>query len=301
MLESRRELSLLSEVVSSRWLVALALAVALLLEASSRADAGVLLIQGGSVRRNTLPPFLPMPDGTVLGATEIVLASQRIAFGEDDVLVYNTADGVVSPYGETSTLALDSLSTLFSGLVMIADPRTLRLSAFANQDSTLEEVLAEPGFVVMIEVGPGAVPASAISLRAGELRTSTPGGVSTPTPTASHTSAPTGVPTATDRTPATVTPATVTPPTVTPGPATPSGSATESPTPTATVDPAQPCSGDCNNDGTVTVDELIRAVNIGLGSVPAEQCIAADADANQMVTINEIVAAVDRALRGCNG
>lgn len=250
-----------------------------------------MLIQGGSVRRNTLPPFLPMPDGTVLGATEIVLASQRIAFRDDDVLVYNTSDGVVSRYGETSTLALDSLSTLFSGLVMIADPRSLQLSAFANQDSTLEEVLAEPGFVVMIEVGPGAVPASAFSLRASDLRTPTPSGVPTPTPTASHTSAPTGAPTATDRTPATVTP----------GPATPSGSTTESPTPTPTVDPAQPCSGDCNNDGTVTVDELIRAVNIGLDSIPAEQCIAADADANQIVTINEIVAAVDNALRGCNG
>lgn len=279
--------------MSSRRRVALALAVALLLEASARAEAGVLLIQGGSVRRNTLPPFLPMPDGSVLGATEVVLASQRIAFRDDDVLVYNTADGVVSRYGETTTLALDSLSALFSGLVMIADPRTLQLSAFANQDSTLEEVLAEPGFAVMIEVGPGAVPASALSVRAGDLRTATPRGVSTPTPTASHTSAPTGAPTATGRTPATVTP----------GPATPSGSTTESPTPTptATVDPAHPCSGDCNNDGTVTVDELIRAVNIGLDSVPAEQCIAADADANQMVTINEIVAAVDNALRGCSG
>jgi len=234
-----------------------------------------------------------MPDGSVLGATEIVLASQRIAFRDDDVLVYNTADGVVSRYGETTTLALDSLSALFSGLVMIADPRTLQLSAFANQDSTLEEVLAEPGFAVMIEVGPGAVPASALSVRAGDLRTATPHGVSTPTPTASHTSAPTAAPTATGRPPATVTP----------GPATPSGSTTESPTPTptATVDPAHPCSGDCNNDGTVTVDELIRAVNIGLDSVPAEQCIAADADANQMVTINEIVAAVDNALRGCSG
>ncbi len=59
------------------------------------------------------------------------------------------------------------------------------------------------------------------------------------------------------------------------------------------------CGGDCNLDGSVTIDELIAAVNIALGSAPLASCVAADVDGDGAVTINELIAAVNHALNGC--
>lgn len=62
---------------------------------------------------------------------------------------------------------------------------------------------------------------------------------------------------------------------------------------------AQSCPGDCDGDGEVRVDELIRAVTIALGDRPAADCTAVDTSADGSVTIEELVAAVDVALGGC--
>lgn len=59
------------------------------------------------------------------------------------------------------------------------------------------------------------------------------------------------------------------------------------------------CPGDCNRDGVVSIDELIRSVNVALGKNPVDTCAAADADANGSVTVEELVAIVDRSLNGC--
>ncbi|MBI3782076.1 MAG: beta-propeller fold lactonase family protein [Deltaproteobacteria bacterium] len=59
------------------------------------------------------------------------------------------------------------------------------------------------------------------------------------------------------------------------------------------------CAGDCNGDGEVTVDELVRAVSIALGEQASSGCVAADTNADGSVTIEEIIAAVNKALNGC--
>jgi hypothetical protein len=59
------------------------------------------------------------------------------------------------------------------------------------------------------------------------------------------------------------------------------------------------CSGDCDGDGTVTVDELIIGINIALGSAPLAQCASFDVNGDGMVTIDELLTAVNRALSGC--
>jgi hypothetical protein len=64
---------------------------------------------------------------------------------------------------------------------------------------------------------------------------------------------------------------------------------------------AAACAGDCNGDGSVTVDELVTGVNIALGSTPLEQCASLDVDGHGAVTIDELVRAVDSALTGCAG
>ena len=54
--------------------------------------------------------------------------------------------------------------------------------------------------------------------------------------------------------------------------------------------------GDCDDDGTVTVAELVRAVGIALGVAPLTICPVADADADGTVAIADLIAAVNAAL-----
>ena len=59
------------------------------------------------------------------------------------------------------------------------------------------------------------------------------------------------------------------------------------------------CAGDCNGDGTVSVNELVLAVDIALGALPAADCQAVDTNGDGAVSISELVAAVNSALNGC--
>lgn len=60
------------------------------------------------------------------------------------------------------------------------------------------------------------------------------------------------------------------------------------------------CTADCNSDGRVAVNELIRSVNINLGIANLSTCLRADRDGSGTVTIEELVAAVGRGLDGCS-
>ena len=62
---------------------------------------------------------------------------------------------------------------------------------------------------------------------------------------------------------------------------------------------AGPCGGDCNGESGVTINELILAVGIALGSNEVTACTAVDGDGDGEVAINELVAAVGHALDGC--
>jgi hypothetical protein len=51
--------------------------------------------------------------------------------------------------------------------------------------------------------------------------------------------------------------------------------------------------GDCNQDGSVTVDELIKGVKIALGTTSIDACSSFDTNGDGAVTINELIAAVN--------
>lgn len=61
------------------------------------------------------------------------------------------------------------------------------------------------------------------------------------------------------------------------------------------------CVGDCNDDRRVTIDELTRAVGIGLGAAAVAECDAADNNRDGAVTVNELIRAVGKGLAGCGG
>lgn len=66
------------------------------------------------------------------------------------------------------------------------------------------------------------------------------------------------------------------------------------------------CTGDCNGDGTVSIGEVIKCVNLFLGEPfcnvanPNISCPVADANLNGIVSIGEVTQCVTRFLNGCN-
>ena len=62
---------------------------------------------------------------------------------------------------------------------------------------------------------------------------------------------------------------------------------------------AQDCVGDCDDSGTVTIDELIRGVNINLGSQLVSVCPAFDCDDTGTVPVNCLIQGVNNSLEGC--
>jgi hypothetical protein len=59
------------------------------------------------------------------------------------------------------------------------------------------------------------------------------------------------------------------------------------------------CTGDCDADGRVTVDELLTAVGAALHGLPVESCEPADANGDGRLSIADLVLGVARALDGC--
>lgn len=69
--------------------------------------------------------------------------------------------------------------------------------------------------------------------------------------------------------------------------------------------PIVPCVGDCNADGRVSIDELIRMVGIGLEIITCRNdaelaCLAGDATCDCRITVDEVVRGVANALTECN-
>lgn len=130
--------------------------------------------------------------------------------------------------------------------------------------------------------------------------TNTPTRSATPTRTTTGTLAAT--PTGT-KTPVSTSTATASEPTPTPAettPATATATAAMSPSRTeATRTPAATCAGDCNGDDVVSIGELIRLVNIALGSAGLDLCPAGDVNGDEAITINELIGAVNNALYDC--
>ena len=68
--------------------------------------------------------------------------------------------------------------------------------------------------------------------------------------------------------------------------------------PSATAIPGF-CSGDCDGDDAVTIDELITSVLAALDLGSLGLCPSVDTNADLLVTIDELIAAVNQALAGC--
>lgn len=59
------------------------------------------------------------------------------------------------------------------------------------------------------------------------------------------------------------------------------------------------CTGSCNGDGEVTINELLIMVNIALETAALSNCEPGDANRDGQITVDEILVAVNNALNGC--
>ena len=128
---------------------------------------------------------------------------------------------------------------------------------------------------------------------------------------AADTATPTATPTATAAPPSPTPTATAAPPSPTSIPPTPSATASETALPTATASPsatapaATPtrgdlvCPGSCADRFDVTISDLITAIAIALGQRPVTDCRSVDQNRDGVVSIAEIVTAVNNALSAC--
>ena len=107
----------------------------------------------------------------------------------------------------------------------------------------------------------------------------------TDTPVASPTNTPLATPTATARSTRTDT-------------ALPTSTATRQTRPTET--PPVPCVGDCSADGAVTVNEIILGVNVALGMESIAVCPVFDCNRNGELTVDCLIRAVSASLDGCS-
>lgn len=59
------------------------------------------------------------------------------------------------------------------------------------------------------------------------------------------------------------------------------------------------CPGDCDSSGSVTVDDLVTAINVALARAPLNACANTDMDSNENLDIQELVNAVMSSINGC--
>jgi len=67
----------------------------------------------------------------------------------------------------------------------------------------------------------------------------------------------------------------------------------------ATTFAGKVCVGDCSGVGKVSIDDLVKMVNIALGLLPVSECPAGDPNHHGTITIDDIIQAVRNAQEGC--
>jgi len=69
----------------------------------------------------------------------------------------------------------------------------------------------------------------------------------------------------------------------------------------AAIPAVAPCAGDCDADEAVSVAEIVRGIAIALGTGGLGTCTASDANGDGEVTIDDLLRAIGAALHGCVG
>ncbi len=243
-------------------------------------------------------------DITELGTPDPDSFPQYITVGPDDALWFTESDtnrvGRISPAdGRITKFELPVADGYPTGIVGRGDGRLFVALLNTSQILYTDLAAAEPTHTVTPTPTvtrtqtPTRTATATLTVPPGSTATSTPSITRTPTATRTATATLTVPPGST----ASATPSITLTPTLTPT-VPPGSTETSTPEPTPTIGTLN-CFGDCDGDATVSINELIAAVNIALGNAPYDSCANADADGDEEIHINDLIAAVNSALQGC--
>lgn len=245
-------------------------------------------------------PVFPLADGTVVSLELLVRdAAAGIRFDSVDLEEGESAVLGTSPHIHAHPqwqLVLPEGET---------GDHTVTFRIISNSEAYEDSELYTATLSNVEDPEPTAAPTPTATPTVDPEATPTPDATATPTPEETETPEPTATPD--DE--ATPTPTAEPDPTDTPS-VEPTPTETEmieptptptpqAPSPTPTEVPAEPCDGDCNGDGEVTIEELIIGVRIALGEESLAGCLAMDADGDGQVLVDEIIRAITSALLGC--
>jgi hypothetical protein len=219
--------------------------------------------------------FAGLPEGTTFRVGETTLYISYVGGTGNDVVLTVGAPTPTSTPTVTATPTATSTRTPTASLTPTRTPTAspvptvtaTRVQTATPTARSTATVTATPSRTATLAPAPSATPTLTATATATRERSATPS--ATPTATATRTAS---------RSPTT----------------TATGSPTATPTPTRPV-----CVGDCNGDGSVTVDELVTGVNLFLAEAPLEVCPAFDVNGDGAVTVNEVVAGVNASLGPC--
>jgi len=147
---------------------------------------------------------------------------------------------------------------------------------------------------------PTVTPTETVTPTATESPTHTPTATPIHTSTGTPSPSPTTTPTRTPPASATVTPLELTPTSTITATVSPTHTGTETSTatgtPTHTPTPRPVVVGDCNGNGTVSVEELVLGSAIALGHVPTAECTPFDSNQDGAVAIDELLQGIGNAI-----
>ncbi len=229
--------------------------------------------------------FLGSPSGPNITATNTDVSNNTSEFSAPFALASPTPTASFTPPPATATAPPPHTSTATATLTSTA-------SASATRTPTLSATAAASPTATSAATATATPPHT---FTATATRTSTASASITRTPTLSATAvaSPTATSAATTTPPdatATLTAAATVTATSAATPTVPSGA-----TPTAT---AMACTGDCDGNGVVSIDELVKGVSIALDALPPSACPAFQSGDGQ-VDIAQLVKGVANALDGC--
>jgi len=236
-----------------------------------------LAVYGPVINSGATPAVATLPSGRFF---TIALQIEATATGTVPLHVYNAWTDSQHPQSTALVSIGDDLQVDQTCAPLAKPPcGAASVSQLAITDGAII-VIATPTPTIT-STGTATVTASSTATRTGTA-TPSPSGATTPTRTLTPTFTASATPSSS--------------PTGTPAP-----TSTLTPILTPTLTPSPPrCVGDCNNDGVVTVDEILMLVDFALQEASPSGCPVSDEDGNQQITLDEILTAVHNALNGCS-
>ena len=262
-----------------------------------------LAVYGPVINSGATPAVATLPSGRFF---TIALQIEATATGTVPLHVYNAWTDSQHPQSTALVSIGDDLQVDQTCAPLAKPPcGAASVSQLAITDGAII-VIATPTPTIT-STGTATVTASSTATRTGTA-TPSPSGTTTPTrtltPTFTASATPSSSPTGTRAPTSTLTPSATPIPTATHSEtptSTPPTESTSTPILTPTLTPSPPrCVGDCNNDGVVTVDEILMLVDFALQEASPSGCPVSDEDRNQQITLDEILTAVHNALNGCS-